>query len=259
MENFKSDNIDTEVTNSFIPVGGIVTKVGSFSEYSNSEFIDVGLIPCDGRSLNTYEYRNLHAIIGNIYGGSSFQDGITNVPSSVATFNLPNLSDIKLFTSHPNTELVGSTTISSGHTHLAFSSSSTPSVNAATNTDSYTHSHGATFNTGNQVTNHDGHNAGGFGAASGAPTSGLRSKASGNLTAASVGHTHNTFNVNPGGVSAASLNANHAHNNPTINTNSSTIAEGSHSHTTTFNSTSTSGTSSSFAPPHYSVLYFIRS
>ena len=259
MENFKSENIDTEITNSFIPTGGIVTKVGAFSEYSNSEFTDVGLIPCDGRSLNTYEYSNLHMVIGNIYGGSAFQDGITNVPSSVATFNLPNLSGSKLFTSHPDTESVGSTTIRSGHTHSAFSSSSTPNVNIATNTDSYTHYHSATFNTGNQVTNHDTHNAGGFGAASGAPTSGLRAKADGNVGAASVGHTHSTFNVSPGGASAASLNANHAHNNPTINTNSSTLAEGSHSHNASFGSTSTSGTSSSFAPPHYNVLYFIKS
>lgn len=259
MEKFKSDNIDTEVVNSFIPVGGIVTKVGPFSEYSNSEFTQVGLIPCDGRSLNTYEYKNLHQVIGNIYGGVAFQEGVTNIPSSVATFNLPNLSADKLFICNPDTELVGSTVISSAHTHLSFSSSSTPYVNIENNADDYTHYHSATFNTGNQSTNHDTHNAGGFGRASGAPTSGLRAKVDGNASAASVGHTHNTFNVSPGGASSATLNANHAHSNPTINTNSSTVAEGSHSHVASFSSTSTSGNSSSFAPPHYNVLYFIKS
>jgi hypothetical protein len=37
-------------------------------------------IPCDGRSLNTFEYQALYALLGNTYGGNS------------AAFNIPKIS-----------------------------------------------------------------------------------------------------------------------------------------------------------------------
>ncbi len=60
-------DVDTSLSN-FIPVGSII-PYGHGSFLSNID--EIGLVPCDGRSLNTYKYRNLHKIVSNIYGGTA--------------------------------------------------------------------------------------------------------------------------------------------------------------------------------------------
>jgi microcystin-dependent protein len=50
-----------------------------------------GHLLCDGTSYNTYTYRELHKIISNLYGGTAYSAGVTDQPSAVTTFNVPNL------------------------------------------------------------------------------------------------------------------------------------------------------------------------
>ena len=46
---------------------------------------------CDGTAVNTYTYRELHAIISNVYGGAAYHAGVTDVVGATTTFNLPDL------------------------------------------------------------------------------------------------------------------------------------------------------------------------
>jgi hypothetical protein len=73
-----------------LPTGIIILK-GSLQYSTEENNLSQGLCPCDGRSLNTYTYRNLHSVISNIYGGTAFSDGLTNVPTATTTFNVPNI------------------------------------------------------------------------------------------------------------------------------------------------------------------------
>lgn len=248
---FKSDLIDTESPYAFIPTGAVLTKVGSYSEYSSGDMLSLGLVPCDGRLLDGstgQPYKQLWDVIGLKYGGTS-----------QSSFQVPNLIDLKRIVYGASNSAQLGTKTTGVHTHQSFASGSTPTVNVVTNSDSYTHTHSAVFNTGNQATSHDNvHGAAAFNIASPAPNSGLRGKGSGsNATAASVGHTHSLWTIRPGDSTGMIINANHAHNNPTINTNASTTAEGQHVHTFTA-SASANMTNSSFFPPNYDVLFFIK-
>ena len=46
---------------------------------------------CNGDDLNTYEFRDLHAVIRNYFGGSAYVPGVTDQPGVPNTFKLPNL------------------------------------------------------------------------------------------------------------------------------------------------------------------------
>jgi len=46
---------------------------------------------CDGSALNTYTYKDLHAIISNNYGGTAFSSGVTDQSGATTTFNLPDM------------------------------------------------------------------------------------------------------------------------------------------------------------------------
>ena len=50
-----------------------------------------GHLICNGEAVNTYTYRNLHAVISSTYGGTAYQDGVTNQPGATTTFILPDL------------------------------------------------------------------------------------------------------------------------------------------------------------------------
>jgi microcystin-dependent protein len=250
MVDFKSDLLDTDNAYAYIPTGSILTKAGAYSEYSLQSFVDIGLIPCDGRLLNGstgQPYSNLWSVIGLKYGGTG-----------QSSFQVPNLIDLKrVVYGVANSAQLGTKTTGS-HAHGTFQSGSTPTVNVVTNADIFTHTHSAVFNTGNQSSAHDNvHGAAAFNVASPAPNSGLRGKADGTSQAASVGHTHGTWTIRPGTSGGMIINANHAHNNPTINTNASTTAEGQHIHTFT-PSTDATMSNSSFFPPKYDVLFFIK-
>ena len=61
---------------SSIPTGAIIM---SAKTYSLDEAIQTDRCPCDGRALNTYDYPNLHKVIGGSYGGAPYVQGITDV------------------------------------------------------------------------------------------------------------------------------------------------------------------------------------
>lgn len=50
-----------------------------------------GWLLCDGSSVNTYTYRDLHFVISSLYGGDAYQDTVTNISSATSTFKVPDL------------------------------------------------------------------------------------------------------------------------------------------------------------------------
>ena len=48
-------------------------------------------LPCRGQALNTFNYRRLHAVISNSFGGTAFAAGTTDQAGATTTFNLPDL------------------------------------------------------------------------------------------------------------------------------------------------------------------------
>ena len=66
-----------------IPAGTIYTYAGASTP--------TGYLLCDGTSYNTYTYRNLHAVVSNIYGGTAYSAGTTDQPGAVTTFLVPDL------------------------------------------------------------------------------------------------------------------------------------------------------------------------
>tara|TARA_B100001057_G_scaffold294338_1_gene294437 strand:+ start:1566 stop:2537 length:972 start_codon:yes stop_codon:yes gene_type:complete len=50
-----------------------------------------GWLLCFGQALNTYTYKDLHAIVSNTYGGTAFNAGVTDQSGVSTTFNLPDL------------------------------------------------------------------------------------------------------------------------------------------------------------------------
>ena len=114
MVDFKSDTIDAVSTYSYIPTGGIITIAGPYSEYSDSSYVTLGLIPCDGRSLNAStspQYSSLFSVIGVLYGGSGS-----------AAFNVPDLMTNKMTivgtsSTFYNTNTVGTKLTSYNHSH----------------------------------------------------------------------------------------------------------------------------------------------
>lgn len=61
----------------------------STNSYGTIETRFPGFIECDGRSLNTFQYRFLHAIISNTYGGTAYNAGVTDQQGVTTTFNVP--------------------------------------------------------------------------------------------------------------------------------------------------------------------------
>ena len=50
-----------------------------------------GWLPCFGQALNTFTYKDLHAVISNTYGGDVYNAGVTDQSGATTTFNLPDL------------------------------------------------------------------------------------------------------------------------------------------------------------------------
>jgi microcystin-dependent protein len=46
---------------------------------------------CDGSDLNTYDYRTLHAVISGTYGGTAYEEGVTDQSGVTTTFKVPDL------------------------------------------------------------------------------------------------------------------------------------------------------------------------
>lgn len=46
---------------------------------------------CDGSDLNTYDYSTLHAVISATYGGTAYEEGVTDQSGVTTTFKVPDL------------------------------------------------------------------------------------------------------------------------------------------------------------------------
>jgi microcystin-dependent protein len=254
MADFKSDSIDAESSYAYIPTGGIVTIAGPFSEYSDSSYVTLGLIPCDGRTLNAStspQYSSLFSVIGTLYGGSDS-----------TSFQVPNLKDNKMTivgTSNTfyNTNTVGTKLTSYTHGHSVSMSNNSFSMNAA----NVTHSHGYIFNSvGNILQNSHTHGTNSAAAAmGGSQKNGPAGTAGGGLIG---NHIHN-YSVNANIHAAADL-PDHTHP-AEVSGNSGNAGDASHSHTSSANSSANSGNltidgTASFPirVPYANVLYFIK-
>jgi len=254
MVDFKSDSIDASSTYAYIPTGGIITLGGSFSEYSDSSYIDVGLIPCDGRTLNASaspQYTGLFNVIGVLYGGSGS-----------ASFQVPNLTSDKLSivgTSNTfyNVNTVGTRVTSISHTHTVTATTNSFNMNAGNTSHDHTVSHN---DIGNMVSeNQHAHN--------------------GVSSAGTIGP--NVNKNGPAGASGGGLNGNHAHN-VTLNANGLVDGRGndhihsgvrshntgyntaySHTHPASLTNSANTGNFTYSSPnalgvPYANVLYFIK-
>jgi microcystin-dependent protein len=254
MTNFKSDNIDTDSSYSYIPTGGIVTIAGSFSEYSDSSYVSLGLIPCDGRSLNAStspQYSSLFSVIGVLYGGSGS-----------ASFNVPNLTSNKVSiagtsnTFH-STNTVGTQVNSIAHSHSASATNNSFSMN----TGNTSHDHTLSYNDVGNVTGENGHSHGGV---SSSGTIGSNVQKNGPAGTAGGGlngnHSHNvTLNANALGggggnnhIHSGVLFHNTGYNTAFPHTHSSSITNSANTSSSTYSSPSTLGV------PYANVLYFIK-
>lgn len=254
MESFKSDNVSLEGDSyNFLPTGGIVSVAGSFLDYSSSDYVSVGLIPCDGRVLNLStnpEYTNLYNIIGVLYGGS----GSTS-------FNVPNLKDNKVSivgqgAGFYNVNNIGTKVNTNTHSHSVAMNTNAFGINAA----NVTHSHTAYHSNNAGATARHGHGAPGgviAGLGSGLAKNGPAGTAGGGLNG---NHAH-SMGVYPGGH--GDVDVNHAHGY--AETAIGNAGDSNHSHTSNvsisantgdFSSNSTTG--SGFGVPYASMLYFIR-
>lgn len=254
MANFKSDSIDAISTYSYIPTGGIVTIAGPYSKYSDSSYVTLGLIPCDGRPLNATanpQYLPLYNVIGILYGGSG-----------IGAFLVPNLVTNKMTivgtsSTFYNTNTVGTTLTSYNHLHPVSMSNNDFNMNAAY----ITHSHNYNFNSIGNISdaNHAHNPSANVGSMGGSQKNGPAGTAGGGLTG---NHTHN-FGVNAnifGGVGGAD----HTHA-AGINGNSGNAGDASHTHassaTSAANSSSDTASGTVANPlevPYANMLYFIK-
>lgn len=245
MSQFKSDKISSAVEYSYLPVGALIPIGGGIAKYSDTSYEDMGLIPCDGRSLDTTTYAELYAVIGYSYGGSG------------ASFLVPDLKANKLAIRGLNTgETIGSKVTSATHNHTAVNMSWT------SNNANDTHTHSVTHYIGNM--DYDpghGHWCPTVGANSGGANN-TSSAANGSQNALVLGnHYHAAYfgasNFDGGGTSG------HSHNTVASGNLGSTNSTGSHSHNSTASATWDSktidGTSASpLAVPYANMLYFIK-
>jgi microcystin-dependent protein len=254
MTNFKSDQIDAVSTYAYIPTGGIVTLAGAFSKYSDSSYISLGLIPCDGRVLNSStspEYSALFSVIGVLYGGSG-----------ASSFNVPNLTANKLTivgTSNTfyNTNTVGTALTSYNHSHGVSMTNNNFSMNAS----NVTHSHNYNFASIGAIS--DANHAHTASAPTGNMGGATKNGPAGTAGGALLGNHRHSFGVNANtftGVGGA------AHNHGTaVNGNSGNAGDASHTHaasvTSASNSSSDTASGTVASPlevPYANVLYFIK-
>jgi len=64
--------------------------IGQINAYGGAS-APTGWLLCDATSYNTYDYRALHAVISNTYGGTAYNPGTTDQPGAVTTFQVPDL------------------------------------------------------------------------------------------------------------------------------------------------------------------------
>lgn len=237
------DQIDVAgSTDLLLPVGVIIPVAGS--TYSTDSPATTGLCPCDGRSLNTYTYRALHAVISNTYGGTAYSAGTTDQPAASTTFNVPDLYTTPRFTAMKDTNVnLSSTAGGNTHTHPV----GTNATGTTTN-DGFDHSH--TSYAGAGYGGDHGHSvaAAYVNTNTAAAHTGAGAKRDGPNSLASINHSHaqywNGANTAGGGGHADSFYFNHG----------ATTGTG-HSHNYTTSGTTTAATT---LPPYVTALMYIK-
>jgi microcystin-dependent protein len=84
-----SDKLDATAISVLMPSGTILPYSGASAPGATSPIADY--LICDGRSLNTYDYRDLHAVISNTYGGTAYNPGTTDQAGASTVFNIPDI------------------------------------------------------------------------------------------------------------------------------------------------------------------------
>ena len=74
------------------PIGSVVMWAGRSNNLPNVSGIAMWEI-CTGQDLNTYTYRKLHSIISNTFGGTAYNEGVTDQSGSTTTFKLPDMKN----------------------------------------------------------------------------------------------------------------------------------------------------------------------
>ncbi len=74
------------------PIGSVVMWAGRSDNLPNVSGIAMWEI-CTGQDLNTYTYRKLHSIISNTFGGTAYNQGVTDQSGASTTFKLPNMTN----------------------------------------------------------------------------------------------------------------------------------------------------------------------
>lgn len=258
MSNLKIINgIDAVSSYAFIPTGALVTKAYSASSYAqdyttDDKCINLGIVPCDGRFLNSVAYpvySDLYSIIGTLYGGTG-----------EAYFQVPDLRTYRRYLSGQGTltgsiynpSLSANTSNSISHTHTTASNFTTLSTLTAGNNS---HSHTISVNaTAASYAGNGGHggNARYVGGVGNPP--GSLSKNDGNSSGSGAAHVHNTdvtgsFGVGDGGTDS------HTHSSPAGNA-SNTADAGAHSHTYSGNFVNNTTTGAEI--PYIDIVYFVK-
>lgn len=245
MAQFKSENIESSTQYSYLPTGALIPIAGDISKYSDSFYTNIGLIPCDGRSLDTLTYGDLFSVIGYDYGGSG------------SSFLVPDLKANKLTIRGLDIgENIGTKVTSVDHNH------SSANMSWTSNSANDTHTHGVTHFVGNQDYNPGhGHWNGGPAANSGGANN-TSSAATGSQNALVLGNHYHTAYFNASNFDGGEASG-HSHNTVANGNLGSTNANGAHTH----NSTATAdwaskvidGTSTNpLTTPYANVLFFIK-
>jgi len=232
-------DIDASI-NSFIPVGAIISY-GHGSFLSNVD--EIGLVPCDGRSLSTYTYRNLHKVISNTYGGTAYSVGSTDIQSATTTFAVPILNNSVKFIAMKNAQALNATAGTNTHDHV-------DTIPATTTAGNSTFDHGHYWSAyANSSLEYHGHSMGGFYfGSSNAPVNEPVGKVDGNQSAAGRYHGHSGYvpAVGYGGSS------NHDHY---ADGNMYTATGTSHNHTVSITTTPTVQTA---IPDYTTAMFYIK-
>jgi microcystin-dependent protein len=266
MVNFDiKDGVDTtSSTNSYIPTGSLIIKATPPSALLNydtdAECIAVGIIPCDGRTLNaaTYaSYQNLFNIIGNIYGGTNNTNfkvpdlrtsrryiyGQSVVSGGIYTPSLSANTTNSVTHSHSVNGMSGENlNTNAANISAGIGGSHSQTVNYSTGASNATHSHSVDYTMP------------GFTVGQGLGTT--LTKADGTGTAAGAAHTH-TFNATALSSSTSSENMYHGHSEGDASGGTTSYSEATHSHTISSANVSIP-VSSAIDIPYVNMLYFIK-
>ena len=99
--------IDFAAIPATVPVGAVQPFIGDVAPS--------GWGICDGSDYDTYDYRLLHQMISNKFGGTAYQTGVTNIPNAGLTFKVPDFQGRMLVMADPTQPHASAIGDSGGH------------------------------------------------------------------------------------------------------------------------------------------------